>query len=316
MRVLSSVLILLFCNSALQAQELMLVDPPRSAHAVAAASRHAGAFKAAADAYAKSAIAAGNAYLANLDIAAKLAMRAGDADEVVRISEAKKAFSKMLPPPPDLPKDDKAIEALQRHEATIKRAAEVFVNSMAAADKSYLSDLDFALRQSARAMDADEAARISTAKALIVRLMPAKGVSAAVQCIAVSALIDGDSELHVAPRGLYWRHVSDQSAKPGLMSGRSEPTYINGTAWIPRWGQSSDQAVDQSASLLLPITDIHFTLQMVSIGTKLESSGVENRDAVNAEVRNGELVVSIPDSQPGARWYRFRLIRSRPEGNQ
>ena len=68
--------------------------------------------------------------------------------------------------------------------------------------------------------------------------------------------------------------------------------------------------------MLLPIDDIHFTLQMVSIGAQLESSGIENRDSVNAEVRNGELVVSMPDSQPGARWYRFRLIRPPAQNKQ
>jgi len=294
----------------------MLVEPPRSARAVAAASRHATAFKTAADSYAKSAVAADKAYLANLDIAAKLAMRAEDADEVVRISEAKKSISEMLRTPSDLPKGDKAIEASQRHDAAMKRAAEAYANSVLAADKSYQSDLDFALRQSTQAKNVDEAARILAAKALIASMIPAKGASSAVQSITVSALIDGDSELHVSSRGLYWRHVSDQSAKPGLMSGRSEPTYLNGIGWIPRWGQPGDQAVDQSSPMLLPIVDIHFTLQMVSIGAQLESSGIENRDSVNAEVRNGELIVSIPDSQPGARWYRFRLVRALADDRQ
>ena len=165
MRVLSPVLILLLCVSALQAQDLMLVEPPRSARAVAAASRHAAAFKSAADSYAKSAVAADKAFLANLDIAAKLAMRVEDADEVVRISEAKKAISEMLPTPSDLPKDDKAMEASQRHDAAMKRAAEAYANSMLAADKSYLSDLDVALRQSMQAKNADEMARILAAKA-------------------------------------------------------------------------------------------------------------------------------------------------------
>lgn len=77
-----------------------------------------------------------------------------------------------------------------------------------------------------------------------------------------------------------------------------------------RWNQPGSQtAVDETLPMLLHINDVHFSLELLSIGERRDATGIESRDPVTSEVRNGELVVSIRDSQPGARWYRFRLTR-------
>src|SRR5436190_213485 len=63
--------------------------------------------------------------------------------------------------------------------------------------------------------------------------------------IIVEALIDGDSEFHVRPDSVWWE--SGRVAKPGKWSGQDEPTYINGTAWRPRWRDQGSKSGDKSA---------------------------------------------------------------------
>ena len=52
--------------------------------------------------------------------------------------------------------------------------------------------------------------------------------------LLVEANIDGDSELHLTKSGIYWKELG--LVKPGMANRNHLPTYVNGKAWLPVWG--------------------------------------------------------------------------------
>jgi len=136
------------------------------------------------------------------------------------------------------------------------------------------------------------------------RLVP----PAFVRELVVEALVDGNSEFWVTPKGVFWKSLG--VAKPGRHGGANEPTWINGRKWMPQWGKPGEErGFDETKPYPLPVGKLDFKLDLLAVGTKKGCQGIERRDPVSLRTRSGALVVSIPDHNYGSRWYRFRLYR-------
>jgi len=148
-----------------------------------------------------------------------------------------------------------------------------------------------------------------------VAVVEQKADAAAQGEVIVEALIDGNSELHVTSTGLYWKHLGHMS-KPGMHSRNNLPTYINHTAWMPEWGQpTTTSAADQSKPYPLDLGKLGFSVETLAVGggdddkTPEKIQGIEPRDPVTIADKGAEQVISIPDRQFGAKWYRIRIYR-------
>jgi hypothetical protein len=121
----------------------------------------------------------------------------------------------------------------------------------------------------------------------------------------VEALVDGDSEFHVRPETVWWE--SGTVFKPGKWSGQDQPTYIDGTAWNPRWKKSAPRGADKSASypITLKSTDLEF--ELLAVTSQRGGTGIDKRTPVTAKVEGGHFVVRIPDPENGGRWYKFAV---------
>jgi hypothetical protein len=128
--------------------------------------------------------------------------------------------------------------------------------------------------------------------------------------IIVEALIDGDSELWVTSKGIYWKNVGKETAKPGRHDGKNEPTYVNGKRWMPEWGKPQEErGFDESKSFSMPIGKVNLRFELQAVGTEKGREGIDTRDAVTMSSSGDALVIRIPDHQMDSRWYRFRLYR-------
>jgi tetratricopeptide (TPR) repeat protein len=129
--------------------------------------------------------------------------------------------------------------------------------------------------------------------------------------ILVQAVVDHDSELWVTPEGLFWK--SGVFAKPGLPgpARQNYPTWVNGRRWVPVWGkpeEPSGQDTTQPLALAVgPVDDLKF--ELLAVGTTRDDLGIESRSPVRTRREGKALVVLIPDHEPSARWYTFRLRR-------
>lgn len=128
--------------------------------------------------------------------------------------------------------------------------------------------------------------------------------------IVVEALVEGDCELHLTPKGLYW--TTSGLSKPGRHTGGTEPTFINDKPWSPTW-QKPDSPDAEDRSDLYPLeiaSPLDYQLHVLSISRNRGEKLIEERDPVSASEDGEELVITIPDRQSGARWYRLRLKRN------
>lgn len=126
----------------------------------------------------------------------------------------------------------------------------------------------------------------------------------------VEALVDGDSELCVTPIGIYWRSLG--VAKPGRHGGRNEPTFVNGQAWMPQWGQANqERGRDETALLPLAVGDLDLEFEVMAVGQNRGDRGILARSPVGSRREENKLVVTIPDKNIGSVWYTIRFYRTR-----
>jgi len=127
--------------------------------------------------------------------------------------------------------------------------------------------------------------------------------------ITVEALIDGADILHVTPEGLYWE--STAFAKPGRHNDKDEPTMVNGQPWKPRWGERlEDRGKDLSSTLDLPTLPKHLKFELLAVDTTPNPQRIINRSPIRTAYveEEEEFQITIPDSQGGSCYYRFRLF--------
>ena len=126
--------------------------------------------------------------------------------------------------------------------------------------------------------------------------------------LTIEALVDGPSTLRIGRDRIYW--INGGNAKPGYWV--NEPTYINGDAWTPKWGQpDKGRGVDRSDNRAVALPTLDLQGELVS---NQPTRGVDRIDSsrtpVNIKRSGEEIVVTIPDPEPGARWYKV-LFRER-----
>lgn len=140
----------------------------------------------------------------------------------------------------------------------------------------------------------------------------AAGVKA-IDSILIEALIDGDSELHLIPGGVYWKQLAVSSTKPGRHEGHNEPTYVNGRAWMPVWQKPDEErGADQSELFRLPIEDIDFDFKVIAIGDRRGQRVIHDRTKPSFRTEGMEQVLLIPDPEAGSQWYTILLSRKKP----
>lgn len=124
--------------------------------------------------------------------------------------------------------------------------------------------------------------------------------------IVVEALVDGPSTLHIIQTGIYW--TNGFAAKPGRFGAKNYPTYINSKEWTPRWAKDGDdRGEDRSDTYKMKLPFSEYQFEILAICDQKGGSSKQKRTQPSLERRNGELCVDIPDPEPGAKWYRFRL---------
>jgi hypothetical protein len=170
----------------------------------------------------------------------------------------------------------------------------------------------------------------STLKALLSAFVLASLLAApALANINVQAVVDGDSLLVITPSGLFWENLStpeqSNSAKPGFYGtdlSTPGPSYVNGVAWMPTWGNSNSRGADTSS--VYPIDLSGYTGWSVSsqydgyfnncpesyYGTPCTLSDFLslNRGSITGTTYNGFPAIEIDDSAAGENVYSVTII--------
>ena len=68
-----------------------------------------------------------------------------------------------------------------------------------------------------------------------------------------------------------------------------------------------DRGEDRSDTYRMKLPFSEYQFEILAIGDQKGGSRKQKRTQPSLERRNGELCVDIPDPEPGAKWYRFRL---------
>jgi hypothetical protein len=125
--------------------------------------------------------------------------------------------------------------------------------------------------------------------------------------IQITALIDAITELHVSKDGIYW--VNGEGAKPGLWEPNNFPTLVNGQRWYPHWHKPAKRrGYDRCDAFQMAIPSLDLDLELIAVGEKPDGKEIEPRSPITLSHDNGELIVTIPDPEWGARWYTFVLV--------
>lgn len=144
------------------------------------------------------------------------------------------------------------------------------------------------------------------AEKYIAEFMEAEALRRPMSELLIDANIDGNAELHVTPKGIYWKEI--EVDKPGW----DQPIFVNEKPWSPKWGKPADKrGTDRCELLPLPIGRLGFDLTIVSVTTERGGGDIDPRDPVTIKSEGGEQIVWIPDTQSGSRWYRIKLWRKR-----
>jgi hypothetical protein len=139
---------------------------------------------------------------------------------------------------------------------------------------------------------------------------PSAAALSGVTTLVVEALVDGHSHLHIRRDGIYWEQ--GKPAKPGRHQGKNAPTYVNGQEWYPKWAKPGAGGPDKSERYGLRMAgDRQYTVEVLSIGPERDTNRKDKRDEIQVSTKNGEGVIHFPDTQAGARWYKFKISTGR-----
>jgi hypothetical protein len=196
-----------------------------------------------------------------------------------------------------------------KRDAAISQARKAYQQAVIAAERQCAADYQAAAANAMKVGNAELVAALAAGKKEAEkRVEEASGRLSAQTCreLVVKAFIDGNAHLYVSDRGIYWKQ--GDASKPGMHGGSKEPTIINGNRWFPNWGGHAERGPDTSDFYKLTLSSLEaLQLEVVAVSIRFDGSGVERRDAVTLKKIGDEHVVSIPDSQSGARWYTLKL---------
>lgn len=124
--------------------------------------------------------------------------------------------------------------------------------------------------------------------------------------LIIEALIDGPSSFHLRAEGVYWENGNN--AKPGKWSGNDQPTYINDAPWKPRWNKSKEErGKDKTELNRIPFGTIDVEFELLAVTKIRGETGIEKRTPIATKREGNEFIVTIPDPEMEARWYKFVL---------
>jgi len=165
-------------------------------------------------------------------------------------------------------------------------------------------------------LDVDPLDVVSTEAAELAKPPPAKAPveqpdsedAADITSFTINTFIDGGSELHIMQYGLKWIEVQDVS-RPGFTdSDNIGVTYINDRGWIPIWSDRMTRGKGESSIYLGRFAAGDWTFQLISCSLVSNGDGILQRDPITIRRNGKESVLSIPDNQPGGRWYKIKLM--------
>lgn len=191
----------------------------------------------------------------------------------------------------DAPQSTAARNAMTRYTVAKGKLDAEYDARLQAMERALVAELRVAMTAATKAGNLDEANAI---KGEIDKLDQ--------QSITIKALIDGESELHLAPEGMYW--VQGAAAKPGRHGNRNEPTLINGFRWAPAWRSDSDRGPDRSEVVAIKLAK-SYVIESVTADGKPAAALVGLKQIGN------EQVISIPDKEGGSRVYAITLSPAR-----
>ena len=149
--------------------------------------------------------------------------------------------------------------------------------------------------------------RLPLIAALSTALFLVSAHAAPVNEIIVEALVDDNSEFHVRADTIWWECPS---TKVGQWQKQDQPTYINGTAWKPRWrGPKDGRDKSYPYSVSLDTTELEF--ELLAVTRQRGETGIEPRTPITAKVEGGHFVVRILDPEGEARWYKFAVRKKK-----
>lgn len=149
---------------------------------------------------------------------------------------------------------------------------------------------------------------------LTVLLIPLGGAHASSvwtpsgQTLTVRAYIDGRSDLILHRNTVHWHHFD--FAAPGRHEGSNFPTYLNGTAWFPKWpdvptAENRDCNCNSSTFVGTPQVPTRPQTAVLTIVKARGSVSIVQQPGAN---NNYTLVLEFNDNpEPGPDWYEVTL---------
>lgn len=123
----------------------------------------------------------------------------------------------------------------------------------------------------------------------------------------VEGFVDGNTELRVNKQGVFWK-VRGGESKVGMNDGKKFPSYVDGSRWQPEWAnKSTDRGPDFCAPFPLASTAPDLTAELVSISKDRFGPNNLKRSAISFSIKEGDFVVTIPDAESGACWYKIKI---------
>jgi hypothetical protein len=125
----------------------------------------------------------------------------------------------------------------------------------------------------------------------------------------VEGYVDGNTELHVTKTGFYWAVLGGE-AKIGMNDNQNEPCYVNGSRWKLKWRTPGTRGPDMCDIYPFPTQSPDLTAEVVSTSEGRYGKKTE-RAPISTSLKGDHFVISIPDPEGGAAWYKIRVKSSK-----
>lgn len=125
----------------------------------------------------------------------------------------------------------------------------------------------------------------------------------------IEGYVDGNTELHISKEGFYWAVLGGE-AKVGMNDNQNEPCYVNGSRWKPKWRTPGTRGPDMCDIYPFPTQSPDLTAEVVSTAAGRYGKKTE-RAPISTSLKGDHFVISIPDPEGGAAWYKIRVKSSK-----
>ena len=129
----------------------------------------------------------------------------------------------------------------------------------------------------------------------------------------VAARIDGTSVLIIKGDDVQWFHAND--AAPGRHDFANEPTFINGTEWMPEWPDEPDAENRDCQCYSSKLKEAIPELDLENTNVRIEVHQARG-DVSFSEEDDDTLMVKFNDHPSGSDWYEISIIVEPGDGRQ